>query len=727
MTEALSSLTVAFWVAFGVAAILAKPILSTFLSLNSRQTVSAYAPEGHQKKQGTPTMGGLIVVAGALAAMLVSGSRDLASIVLLIGFALIGFVDDFVVPRRFVGKRGLGWRQKILMQLAVAVGAALLTRTNIAGIGLIVFLVLFFSNAYNFSDGIDALAGTLLLGLGGGLLAMGFFSGMPLAWLVPLAALLGGIVPFLYVNAPPARVFMGDVGSLPIGAVLGYVVARFALGANGPEGHFWINAGPLLTISLVMVVELVPQPLQILSVKLRKKRIFPYTPIHGAFEKAGWPETRVMFLFALTQLLLSVLAIGFVVGLPQTPRAGASIGGPPMIAGQRIVAMGLGRSGLAVARAALARGASAIVVDEKAVPAKPELVEEARAEGIDVRLGWSGAFADLSPDLVVVNPAVDSRHPKLQNAGVELVSEVEFAYRIARGPIVAITGTNGKSTTSVMAYLALRACGLDPLLCGNLYGSGYPEAPLTEAALAGREGQPLVAEISSFGLEWTSTFRPRAAGITTINPDHLDRYDSFEEYAATKMRIFAGQTDEDYAVVRANDPVVAPPCGGANAYVPRHRRRANGERKGGCPHVLTFGATGEHARVEELDLVVLDTRIPLAILPWTEPHNHANAACAALLSYGLLKATGSPLIDKAMASRPKPSIFSARREEPSALPPEIVAGPSGVSGPRAPNGAGRRARWSRRREQLDVYEPRRGRLLGAGGAASDPPAHRRGR
>ena len=347
-----------------------------------------------------------------------------------------------------------------------------------------------------------------------------------------------------------------------------------------------------------------------------------------------------------------------------------------MIEGRRIVAMGLGRSGLAVARAALARGARAIVVDEKTDLPKPELVAEARAEGIDVRLGWKGAFAELSPDLVVVNPAVDSRHPKLRDADVELVSEVEFAFRIARGPIVAITGTNGKSTTTVMAYLALRACGLDPLLCGNLYGSGYPEAPLTEAALVGREGQPLVAEISSFGLEWTSTFRPRSAAITTIRPDHLDRYDSFESYAATKMRIFAGQTEADYAVVRANDPIVKPPCGTANAYVPRHRRApSQGEGgKGGCPHVLTFGATGEHARVEELDLVVLDTRIPLASLPWTEPYNHANAACAALLAYGLLKATGSPLVEKAEGARAKPSIFAARREEPPALPPEIVAG-----------------------------------------------------
>ena len=316
MTDPLPHLSVAFWVAFAVAALLAKPVLATLLSLGSRQTVSAYAPEGHQKKQGTPTMGGLIVVGGALAAMLVSGYRDAPSIVLLVGFALIGFVDDYVVPRRFVGKRGLGWRQKILMQLAVAIGAALLARVSPAGMGLVVFLVLFFSNAYNFSDGLDGLAGTILLGLGGGLIVLGWLAGMRTEWMVPLAALVGGIVPFLFVNAPPARVFMGDVGSLPLGAVLGYVFARFGLGLSGPEGRLAVAAGPLVVIGLLMAAELIPVPLQVLSVKLRKKRLFPYTPIHHAFEKAGWPETRVVFHFALVQVLLSALAIGLAVGLP---------------------------------------------------------------------------------------------------------------------------------------------------------------------------------------------------------------------------------------------------------------------------------------------------------------------------------------------------------------------------------------------------------------------------
>ncbi len=321
LLSSLPYLSVAFWTALAVSAILTKPVLATLLRLNSRQTVSAYAPETHQKKQGTPTMGGLIIVGGTLAAMAVGPYRDWAALVLFAGFTLIGFIDDFVVPRRFVGKRGLGWRQKILMQIVVATGAAFMARGAPLGIGVLIFSVLFFSNAYNFSDGLDGLAGTLLLGLGVGLLAMGLLGTMRVEWLVPLAALVGGAIPFLFVNAPPAKVFMGDVGSLPIGALLGYVVGQFVLGRYLNGIHYHVPLGPVTVASVMMIVELVPGPLQILSVKVRKKKIFPYTPIHHAFEKAGWAETRVVFHFALAQLLLSALAVGLMVGLPALPNS----------------------------------------------------------------------------------------------------------------------------------------------------------------------------------------------------------------------------------------------------------------------------------------------------------------------------------------------------------------------------------------------------------------------
>lgn len=328
----LKVLSLAFWLAFVVSAAGAYPIYKALLALRSRQTVSQYAPEGHQKKQGTPTMGGLIVVLGGLvgigwgaATQPTAQPLALGAFVLLALFALIGFVDDFVVPRMFPGKRGLGWKQKIAMQVvAAAVGAGIVYGWSFGAAGLAcVFLVLFFSNAYNFSDGLDSLAGTLLLGLGGGLAFIGFLDG-GLAVPLILLPLLAGVIPFLYLNAPPAKVFMGDVGSLGIGAVLGLAAtALMAIpplkdaSAGDPNLHLsGMGMAAVVAIAgFMMVVELVPVPLQILSVKLRKKRLFPYTPIHHAFEKAGWPETRVVAAFALTQLLLSLLAVAVFVTL----------------------------------------------------------------------------------------------------------------------------------------------------------------------------------------------------------------------------------------------------------------------------------------------------------------------------------------------------------------------------------------------------------------------------
>jgi phospho-N-acetylmuramoyl-pentapeptide-transferase len=257
-------------------------------------------------------------------------------LVLLLGFSIIGFVDDFVVPKLIKGTRGLGWKQKIVMQIVVAVLAAWMVNrgTGAAGEGSsllsmagTVFLILFFSNAYNFSDGLDGLAGSLLLGLAAGLVPIVLIVGADPALAVVVVALVGALLPFLYLNAPPARVFMGDVGSLPIGAVLGYVIGSLGTASHYVHGiagqsatgevfsyaTHEVRTAPLIlalfVLSLMMVAELVPVPLQILSVKVRKKKLFPYTPIHHAFEKAGWKETHVVAMFALLQLLFSALAI----------------------------------------------------------------------------------------------------------------------------------------------------------------------------------------------------------------------------------------------------------------------------------------------------------------------------------------------------------------------------------------------------------------------------------
>jgi phospho-N-acetylmuramoyl-pentapeptide-transferase len=342
MTSFLGLMGNGFWIAFAVAALLARPVHKALVSWKSRQTISQYAPEGHQAKQGTPTMGGLIIIFGYLAGVIytasaaasLSGDRSLIGaalgdptawffgwLVLFVGFAAIGFIDDFVVPRIIAGKRGLGWKQKIVMQLFVAVlGVGLIHGGTVdVQAAIAVFLILFFSNAYNFSDGLDGLAGSILLALAGGLSLLAVLSPLGTPLTLVLVPLLGAVIPFLFLNAPPARIFMGDVGSLPIGAVLGMGVASLGTGIGLKpglvSGNDLIIVSPsgmwaaLLIISLVMVIELVPVPLQILSVKVRKKRLFPYTPVHHAFEKAGWPESRVVWMFALTQLLASALAV----------------------------------------------------------------------------------------------------------------------------------------------------------------------------------------------------------------------------------------------------------------------------------------------------------------------------------------------------------------------------------------------------------------------------------
>lgn len=278
----------------------------------------------------------------------------------------------------------------------------------------------------------------------------------------------------------------------------------------------------------------------------------------------------------------------------------------------RAVVLGLGRSGVAAAKALVRLGYQPLVVDEagESNPARSRAIDALDALSVPWRLGWREAFSSLEPEIVVTSPSVDMRHPRLaeaREAGIEVISEVELAYRVAKAPIVAITGTNGKSTTTVMTWLGLRGAGLDAVLCGNIYGSGYDEVPLAEAALDAPERAVLVAEISSFQLEWVRDFRPVAAAITNITPDHLNRYSGFEEYAQTKRRIFAAQRPEDHAVIPHGDPA---PVG---------------------PRVHTFGAPEADARVEGTFLVAEGWRIPLDALPFAEPHNLANAQVAALL------------------------------------------------------------------------------------------------
>ncbi|MCU0317484.1 MAG: hypothetical protein MUC92_12925 [Fimbriimonadaceae bacterium] len=307
-------------ISLAVAGVSAPLVMKGLVAIKSRQIISQYIQE-HEHKKGTPTMGGIIILIGFLAGCLAGFSQQVLPLLIIAGtFGLVGLADDYIVPKLIPGSRGLHWVPKLGLELGAVVGSCLLVgQTDPIRIAIFTFIVLFMSNAYNFSDGLDGLAGGLGMILCIGLVPLILVQPqVPLHLLVAIAALFAGFLPFLFYNAPPAKVFMGDVGALPIGAVLGWVMATLLLGSAGEGAINWsdlLGGGsifwPLVILSFVMLVEIVPVPLQIASVKLRNKRLFNFkTPVHHAFQEKGWPETRIVWMFHLVQWACVVLSVG---------------------------------------------------------------------------------------------------------------------------------------------------------------------------------------------------------------------------------------------------------------------------------------------------------------------------------------------------------------------------------------------------------------------------------
>ncbi len=215
-----------------------------------------------------------------------------------------------------------------------------------------------------------------------------------------------------------------------------------------------------------------------------------------------------------------------------------------------VAVVGLARSGVACARVLTELGATVQVYDSKPESAlDPVHVAAARALGVELRLG--GVPVDyVELDYLITSPGVPKSAPVLQDAvaaGVPVLGEIEAAYRVARAPILAITGTNGKTTTTVLLGEMLRAAGIETFVAGNI-AAGEIALPLIEAAHKAPAGAAIVAEISSFQLEWVTTFRPKVAALLNITPDHQDRQ-TWDEYVAAKWRIFAFQGADGFAVL----------------------------------------------------------------------------------------------------------------------------------------------------------------------------------
>jgi UDP-N-acetylmuramoylalanine--D-glutamate ligase len=225
--------------------------------------------------------------------------------------------------------------------------------------------------------------------------------------------------------------------------------------------------------------------------------------------------------------------------------------------GKRVTVVGLARSGAAAARLLLRERAVVAVTDWRPAAELTEWTSAFASGEVSWFLGGHPDEAFRGADLVVLSPGVPLASPPLQAArasGIPIWSELELASRFVSAPISAITGSNGKSTTTALASEMCAAAGRRTFVGGN-YG-----VPLSEATLPGAAWGEIVAEVSSFQLESVTAFHPAVAALLNVTPDHLDRYPDFGSYAAAKRRIFERQTPEDAAVLNADDAVCVEPA-----------------------------------------------------------------------------------------------------------------------------------------------------------------------
>jgi UDP-N-acetylmuramoylalanine--D-glutamate ligase len=292
--------------------------------------------------------------------------------------------------------------------------------------------------------------------------------------------------------------------------------------------------------------------------------------------------------------------------------------------GKKVLVVGLGKSGLAAALFLRRRGAQVTVSDLRSAQALSKEIPSLLEAGIVVEAGGHGLLTFRRQDLIVVSPGVPLSTPELvqvRRLGLPIIGELELAARFLKGKVLAITGSNGKTTTTTLSGEIFSAAGFNPLVAGNI---GLPVIDVVDQST---EAGWSVLEVSSFQLETTESFHPHVAVILNITPDHLDRHGTFENYVAMKEKIFANQTGEDYLILNGDDPIAQQAASRTKSQVLWFSR----SKIVRCGAFLLDGMVMFRPTEQEKPIPVL----PLAEIPLKGEHNIENvlaAVCAACVA-----------------------------------------------------------------------------------------------
>jgi UDP-N-acetylmuramoylalanine--D-glutamate ligase len=288
------------------------------------------------------------------------------------------------------------------------------------------------------------------------------------------------------------------------------------------------------------------------------------------------------------------------------------------IQGRHILVLGMGATGLATARFLLSRGARVTVTDSRPADELPGAVIALAEQGAALELGGHRDQSFVEADLIVVSPGVSPTIEPLESArrhGIPITGEIELASRFITAPLAAITGTNGKTTTTTLLGEMFKATGRNVFVGGNI------GRPLIDLVHSGETVDAVVIEVSSFQLETIETLKPKAAILLNITPDHLNRHGSMSHYAALKQRLFANQDIDDAAILNADDPL-------CTTFQPKSRRLFFSRR--------SIQPDGAH--VMDGHIVLSDNghevgRLSLSALSLVGAHNQENIMAALLAGW----------------------------------------------------------------------------------------------